>query len=324
MYIAKLLIFIFIMSLSSTAVSAEEDFNADIRFLYVQKGQTLHNIVKRLYPDRVKEWPKLTKDIVRLNPHAFINSDPTKMKAGVRLTLPQKVVLPAKSKKVGVVVDMSGSVVAVDKNKVSRKLSKGYPVYLGDKVVTGETGYIRLQMIDKAMLDLHCFSIMVIEEYALNTSNRRSILNLLQGSLKKVTGEIGKMAEDVYELKTPVANVGVRGTEYALRVFQAKGCGGTIDADGGFCLEVIRGLVDVHNTAGKEVFAKGETAYVPVPDAAPQKIKIKPGIIQPEIAKPEKTEPEITKPVEPLAETQEEGDSMWWWLLSIVAIALLI
>ncbi len=324
MYIAKLLIFIFIMSLSSAAVSAEEDFNADIRFLYVQKGQTLHNIVKRLYPDRVKEWPKLTKDIVRLNPHAFINSDPTKMKAGVRLTLPQKVVLPAKAKKVGVVVDMSGSVVAVDKNKVSRKLSKGYPVYLGDKVVTGETGYIRLQMIDKAMLDLHCFSIMVIEEYALNTSNRRSILNLLQGSLKKVTGEIGKMAEDVYELKTPVANVGVRGTEYALRVFQAKGCGGTIDADDGFYLEVIRGLVDVHNTAGKEVFAKGETAYVPVPDAAPQKIKIKPGIIQPEIAKPEKTEPEITKPVEPLAETQEEGDSMWWWLLSIVAIALLI
>ena len=324
MYIAKLLIFIFIMSLSSTAVSAEEDFNADIRFLYVQKGQTLHNIVKRLYPDRVKEWPKLTKDIVRLNPHAFINSDPTKMKAGVRLTLPQKVVLPAKSKKVGVVVDMSGSVVAVDKNKVSRKLSKGYPVYLGDKVVTGETGYIRLQMIDKAMLDLHCFSIMVIEEYALNTSNRRSILNLLQGSLKKVTGEIGKMAEDVYELKTPVANVRVRGNEYTLRVFQAKGCGGTIDADDGFYLEVIRGLVDVHNTAGKEVFAKGETAYVPVPDAAPQKIKIKPGIIQPEIAKPEKTEPEITKPVEPLAETQEEGDSMWWWLLSIVAIALLI
>ena len=129
---------------------------------------------------------------------------------------------------------------------------------------------------------------------------------------------------DVYELKTPVANVGVRGTEYALRVFQAKGCGGTIDADDGLYLEVIRGLVDVHNAAGKEVFAKGETAYVPVPDPAPQKIKIKPGLVQPEIAKSEKTEPEITKPVEPLAETQEEGDSMWWWLLSIVAIALLI
>jgi hypothetical protein len=314
MNISKLLIFLFILSLSPVASTAEEDYSAEVRYLHVQKGQTLHNIVKRLYPDRPQDWPKLTKDIVRLNTHAFINSDPTKMKAGVRLKLPQKVVIQTsaeKAKKVGVVVEMSGSVLAVDKSKVSRALSKGSSVFLGDKVITGETGYVRLQMIDKAVLDLRCFSIMVIEDYALNNTSRRSILNLLQGSLKKVTGEIGKMAEDVYELKTPVASVGVRGTEYALRVFQSKGCGGTLDADDGLYLEVIKGLVDIHNVAGKEVIAKGETAYVSLPKAAPQKTKIKPGIIKP-VEKVEVVEPE------------EEGTSLWWWLLGIVGIALLI
>lgn len=303
------------MSLSPLTVIAEEDYSADIRYLHVQKGQTLHNIIQRLYPDRAADWPKLTRDIVRLNPHAFINSDPTKMKADVRLTLPQKVVLPAKAKKVGVVVEVSGSVVAVDKSKVSRKLSKGYPVYLGDKVITGETGYVRLQMIDKAVLDLRCFSIMVIEEYALSNTSRRSILNLLQGSLKKVTGEIGKMANDVYELKTPVASVGVRGTEYALRVFQSKGCGGTVDADDGLYLEVIKGLVDVHNETGQEVIAKGETAYVPLPKAAPQKIKIKPGLFKPV---------EKSEVIEAAAVEEESTTSLWWWLLGIVGIALLI
>lgn len=312
MAIHKLLIFLIIIGLFPLTAIAEEDYSADVRYLHVQKGQTLHNIVTRLYPERAQEWPKLTKDIVRLNPHAFINSDPTKMKAGVRLTLPQKVVLPVKAKKVGVVIEMSGSVVAVDRSKVSRKLSKGYPVYLGDKVVTGETGYVRLQMIDKAVLDLRCFSIMVIEDYALNNTSRVSILNLLQGSLKKVTGEIGKMADDVYELKTPVASVGVRGTEYALRVYQSKGCGGTVDADDGLYLEVIKGLVDVHNEAGQEVIAKGETAYVPLPKAAPQKIKIKPGLFKPI----EKNE--VVKAAE------EESTSLWWWLLGIVGIALLI
>lgn len=321
MYIYKSLIFLFILSLSPVAVLAEEDYSAGIRFLHVQKGQTLHNIVKRLYPERAEEWPKLTKDIVRLNTHAFINSDPTKMKAGVRLTLPQKVLLPAKAKKVGVVVEMEGSVLAVDKNKVSRKLAKGYPVYIGDKVVTGGTGYVRLQMIDKAILDLRCFSIMVIEDYALNTTSRRSILNLLQGSLKKVTGEIGKMADDIYELKTPVASVGVRGTEYALRVFQSKGCGGTVDADDGLYLEVIKGLVDVHNEAGQEVIARGETAYVPLPNTAPQKTKIKPGIVKPV----EKNRVVETAVVEAgVVETEEESSSLWWWLLGIVGIALLI
>jgi len=169
-------------------------------------------------------------------------------------------------------------------------------------------------MIDDAVLDLRCFSIMVIEAYALNDTSRRSILNLLQGSLKKVTGQIGKMTEDVYELKTPVASVGVRGTEYALRVFQSKGCGGTLDADDGLYLEVIKGLVDVHNVAGKEVIAKGETAYVPLPKAAPQKVKIKPGVIQP-IVKTEVKEAE---------ESEEESSSLWWWLLGIAGIALLI
>jgi hypothetical protein len=311
------LIFIFIFSLASSATFADEAYNADIRYLHVQKGQTLHNIVRRLYPDRAKEWPKLAQDIVKLNPHAFIDNDPTRMKAGVRLTLPKKVVVrstpiqPVKLKKVGAVVETEGSVVAVDRRKVSRKLVKGDPVFLGDKVITGEIGYVRLKMIDEAVLDLRCFSIMVIEEYALNNTNRRSILNLLQGSLKKVTGQIGKMTEDVYELRTPVASVGVRGTEYALRVFQSKGCGGTLDADDGLYLEVIKGLVDVHNEAGKEVVAKGETAYVPLPKAAPKKVDVKSGVINPVV----KTE---------VTELEEESSNFWWWVLGIVGIVLLI
>lgn len=317
MKLTKLLIFIFISSLYPAVSAADEIYNADIRYLHVQKGQTLHNIVRRLYPERVKEWPKLTQDIIKLNPEAFVDNDPAKMKAGSRLKLPKRVVVrsmpaqPVKLKKVGVVAENEGSVVAVDRRKVSRKLNKGDPVFLGDKVITGEDGYVRLKMVDEAVLDLRCFSIMVIEEYALNNTSRRSILNLLQGSLRKVTGQIGKLTEDVYELKTPVASVGVRGTEYALRVFQSKGCGGTLDADDGLYLEVIKGLVDVHNEAGREVIAKGETAYVPLPKSVPKKVKVKPGIIKP-VVKTEAVEPE------------EESSSIWWWVLGIVGVALLI
>lgn len=314
MPLVKLLILLFIVGFNPADSFAKEIYDSDIRYLHVQKGQTLHNIVRRLYPQRRKEWQNLTNEIIRLNPHAFIDKDPTKMKADVRLKLPKKVVVrsnTARLKKVGTVDESSGNVIAVDKRKISRKLVKGDPVYLGDKVITGEEGSVRLKMIDDAVLDLRCFSIMVIEQYALNSTSRRSILNLLQGSLKKVTGQIGKMTEDVYELKTPVASVGVRGTEYALRVFQSKGCGGTIDADEGFYLEVIKGLVDVHNVAGSEVIAKGETAYVPLPKAVPKKVEVKQGIIQPVV----KTEAN---------ESEEESSSLWWWLLGIVGIALLI
>jgi len=329
MHFLQSLILLVIINLFSLPLIAETKFNTDVRYLHVQKGQTLHNIVKRLYPKNIKKWSEITRDVVRMNPHAFVNNNPTRMKAGVRLTLPRKVLARAKpKKKVGVVSKVSGSVIAVDTGKVSRKLALGYPVYLGDKVITGETGKVRLRMIDDAILDLRCYSIMVIEAYAIETSNRTSILNLLQGSLKKVTGKIGKLTKDIYELRTPVANVGVRGTEYALRVYQSKGCGGTVDADNGFYLEVIKGLVDVHNEAGSEVITKGEMAYVPLPKAVPKKVKIKPGVLKPVVIEPVVTEV-VTEPLPKIEvlksePVKEEGGSAWWWILGVAALALLI
>ena len=318
----NLLILLFIVGLSPAPSFAVESYNAEVRFLYVQKGQTLHNIITRLYPHQPKKWAQLKRDIVRLNPHGFINNDATKMKAGVRLTLPKKVLVPkpVKLKKVGVVIESSGNVVAVDKRKATRKLKKGQPVFLGDKVITGESGTVRLKMIDDAMLDLRCFSIMVIEEYELNKTDRRSIINLLQGGLNKVTGKIGKMSGDTYELKTPLASVGVRGTEYALRVFQSKGCGGTIDADDGLYVQVIKGLVNVHNKAGSQVIAKGETAYVTLPKKAPKKVKLKPGVFKPVVKKVEPVAPVVAE----TTETEDDSSGLWWLLLGIVGIVLLI
>jgi hypothetical protein len=83
---------------------------------------------------------------------------------------------------------------------------------------------------------------------------------------------------------------------------------------------VIKGLVDVHNEAGQEVIAKGETAYVPLPKAAPQKIKIKPGLFKPV----EKSEVVEVTAVTAVTAEEEESTSLWWWLLGIVGIALLI
>ena len=73
---------------AAAPVLAKDEIDADIRFLYVQPGQTLHNIVRRLYPERPRDWEKLEQQIVRENPHAFVDGDKTRMKAGVRLELP--------------------------------------------------------------------------------------------------------------------------------------------------------------------------------------------------------------------------------------------
>jgi hypothetical protein len=316
--IIKLLVLLAVFAIGpAPCVAAEEVIQADARYLYVQPGQTLHNIVRRLYPQRQKEWEKLEQQIVRENPEAFIDGDKTKMKAGVRLELPKRMVvkprpIARKPSQVGEVIVARGETLAVNQRKVSRDLNVGDAIYVGDKIVTGENGFLRLHMVDDAKLDLRCYSIMVIEKYDLQSNNRSSILNLLQGSLRKVTGEIGKWTEDIYELKTPVASVGVRGTEYALRVYQSKGCDGSVDTDdNGLYIKVIKGLVDVHNKAAKTEVAKNDTLYIPLPDKAPVEKEIKPGVLEPVKAEPVVEEDESTSP--------------WWWaVLGVVIIALAI
>ncbi len=302
------------MDAGSTAM-AKDEIEADLRFLYVQPGQTLHNIVRRLYPERPREWLKLEQQIVRENPEAFVNGDPTRLKAGARLDLPKRMVVKprpvvSKRERVGEVIEVRGQTIAVDQLKVSRNLAAGDGVFVGDKIVTGGDGFIRLHMIDNAKLDLRCYSIMVIEQYNLQANRRGSILNLMQGSLRKVTGDIGKEREDTYELKTPVASVGVRGTEYALRVFQSKGCDGSVDTgDDGLYIKVIEGLVDVHNKAARTEVAKNDTLYIPLPDKAPVAKKIGPGVIEP-----------VTEDAE---DAEDKSISPWWWaVLGVVALAL--
>lgn len=315
-------LFILLLSLlmgSITALAADlENIEAEVRYLYVQPGQTLHNIVSKLYPSRKTEWPRIRQDIIRINPHAFVDGKESQMKAGVRLKLPEARVVTTTAKPagkkaslhVGDVVLARGQTLAVGKNKVTRNLAAGDRVYLGDKLITGQNGFMRLHMIDDALLDLRCYSIIVIEDYALKSANRKSVLNLLQGSLRKVTGEIGKWSEDVYELRTPIASVGVRGTEYALRVFQTKGCDGTVDtADEGMYLKVIKGLVDVHNNKSRTetVVAKGDTLYIKTPESVPEKNVVKPGVITPAISD---------------QQPEEESSSYWWWLLALGLLLL--
>ncbi len=306
-----------LLSICVHGVQAESGINTDIRYLYVQPGQTLHNIVKRLYPERKAEWDKLRRQIVRENPHAFVDGDETKMKAGVRLELPRRYVtrpmpkLQAQMKMVGKVVVADGQAIALGHDNITRQLIAGGSVYVGDKLITGVDGFLRLKMVDQALLDLRCYSIMVIEAYDLHSTTRTSVINLLQGSLRKVTGEIGKWKEDVYELRTPVASIGVRGTEYALRVFQSKGCSGSIDTDDdGLYVKVIEGLVEVYNKAARTQVVKDDTLYIALPDEAPQEKAIMPGVLEPVI--------------EPLDEKPEESsNSLWWWAAAgVVLIAL--
>lgn len=57
-------------------------------FWDVSPGETLGEIIQRILPDSQAQRAPLLRQILNLNPHAFVQANPNRLKANVRLWLP--------------------------------------------------------------------------------------------------------------------------------------------------------------------------------------------------------------------------------------------
>ena len=109
-----------------------------------------------------------------------------------------------------------GEVMAISAD-VERSLTQGDPVYVEDQVTTGDKSFAMLQFIDGAMVTVRPNSKIIIEQYVFNGGDEDvALLNLMEGGLRIITGAMAKSRPESYKVKTPVALMGVRGTEFAI------------------------------------------------------------------------------------------------------------
>lgn len=118
----------------------------------------------------------------------------------------------------GSVVAFKGQVEAIDANGAGRELGKADTVNVGDTVRTGAGGYVVVEFVDGARATVRPNSELRIDQYAYGTGDDGAVMNLVKGGLRAVTGSIAQDRPDSYKVKTNVATLGVRGTEFALRI----------------------------------------------------------------------------------------------------------
>lgn len=119
----------------------------------------------------------------------------------------------------GSVVFVSGPahLVAADGTRVA--LQTGAQVRQGDHVSTGKDGYVHVRMIDNAFVAIRPESKFAVELYeydAANPSASRIKLNLHNGNARTVSGKGGEAAKQNYRFNTPMAAIGLRGTDYTV------------------------------------------------------------------------------------------------------------
>lgn len=153
----------------------------------------------------------------------------------------------------------------------------GSKVDTGDTVITGAGAYVRMEMTDGGEIVLRPDSQLKIESYKFAQAKPAEdgfIFSMLKGGLRTVTGLVGKRGDrDAYKLKTDTATIGIRGTQFDLRVCQAN-CGALAD---GTYLAVRFGAIHASNTQGSLPVAAGQVAHVP-PQRPPVMLPRDPGI----------------------------------------------
>lgn len=167
---------------------------------------------------------------------------------GAHAQSPQSAVAPNLAGKVELV---EGDVTVFDKAKKARRVAVGDTVFEGEGIVTGKDGELHLNMEDGGFIAVRPNTRMSIATYRAEGDDQdKGVFSLLQGTFRSVTGWIGKFNPRSYQVRTPTATIGVRGTDHEPLVIpqgSQEGEPGSYDKVnvGGTTIRTQHGSVDV-------------------------------------------------------------------------------
>jgi hypothetical protein len=132
----------------------------------------------------------------------------------------------------------------------------GAVVQMKDELRTGPNGRLQVTFRDNTVLTLGENATVVVDSYVYDPdkSTGETVLQATRGAFRFVTGRLKELKQNRIAVSTPVADIGIRGTEF---------WGGPIDAKYGILL--LDGEVTVSNQAGSVTLTPGQGTDIPSP-----------------------------------------------------------
>ncbi len=188
----------------------------------------------------------------------------------------------------GEVTHVSGTFLATRADGTARVLAPRSTVEEGELLTTADNTYARVKFSDGGEITLRPNSRLQIEAYRFDEKKPEGdsfIVSLIKGGLRSITGLLGKRRADSYNMRTPVATIGIRGTHYGALLCQAD-CGGLATAaaqvpQDGLHVDVAEGAISLTNAGGQTVLAQGAFGYVPNLQTVPIQVPPTEGIVVP-------------------------------------------
>jgi hypothetical protein len=297
--------------------------------LRINPGTTIDGLIQRVYPNDAKLWPRIKQKLITLNPLSFHQYSETLVE-GSRLKLVdikriyQKEL--SQKNKVGYVAEKSGKVSAKDLNGNTYGLLINSQIFEGDRISTDSNSTIVIAMDDGAEVYLKEDSILKITEYIITSgfdTASSSIMDLLRGGFRKITGAIGDSSLANYQVQTGLATIGIRGTEYVIKLCKQDDCSQTVsrnDPEAKLHAVVLKGVITLTNDKEVQILmAIGEYGTASTDELTLHDNTAVPyGMLSAE----EDFQFNVTIPKQKAlgVNKEEESSGSWYWLLGLLLL----
>ena len=158
-----------------------------------------------------------------------------------------------------------GNVTASGADGRERPLTKGGEINNGDTIQTAD-GRTQIKFTDGGYMSLQPNTQFKVDDYAYEgkaDGSEKGFFKLVKGSLRAITGAIGHTNKTTYRINTPVATIGIRGTELT----------GEYTEEGDkkqLKVHVIHGSVYLENEFGDLILFQGQDGIVTDEGDAPE------------------------------------------------------
>ena len=155
-------------------------------------------------------------------------------------------------------------------------LTKGTDIESGQAILTGTTGRAQVKFSDGGLISLQPNTEFKIANYVdqADPKQDRFLVDLLRGSMRAITGLIGKRNRDNYRVTTTTATIGIRGSGFSAGYNPDGTLGVTAEKDaievcsGGICVGLVAGESVKVNSSNEPPVRTNNRATVPTPGPA--------------------------------------------------------
>lgn len=180
------------------------------------------------------------------------------------------------SSAIGKIDALEGDVRVVER-RGERRAQAGMEIEEGDTLKVGANAWALLAMTDGASITMRPDSELKFDNYKYlpdgEAKQNSALLSLVKGAMRSITGYIGQTHRAGYQIKTPTATIGIRGTDHEPAYFPTPAPGEKPEHPPGTYDKVNAGESVIRRPSGEVAVKRGQAAF------ANNDIKIRPQLL---------------------------------------------